>query len=58
MVVKWSARLPSTPTTRIRIPLTPRYCFSVKIVFEKTKDKQEVVWVGPLKKVEWLKLVL
>ena len=45
VVVKWSAFSPSTLTIRVRIPLKPRV-FSVKFVFEKTKDKQKEAGAG------------
>ena len=38
VLVKWSASWPSTPTIRVRIPLTSRV-FSVKVVFEKNENK-------------------
>ena len=41
-VVKCSACSPSTPTIRVRVPLTPTV-FSVKFVFEKNKSKQKEV---------------
>ena len=40
MVVNWSACLPSAPTIRARILLTPKV-FSVKFVFEKNENKQK-----------------
>ena len=40
VVVKWSAFLPSIPTIRVRITLTPKV-FSIKLVFEKSKNKQK-----------------
>ena len=38
VVHKWSACSPSTPTIRVRIPLTPTV-FPVKFVFEKNKKR-------------------
>ena len=40
VLVKWSACLPYTPTIRVRIPLKPSV-FSLKVVFEKTENKQK-----------------
>ena len=53
VVVKWSACSPSTLTIRVPIPLISAV-FSVKIVFEKNKNKQKEAGVGPffLKKNE------
>ena len=50
-MVKWSADLSSTPTIRVRIPLTPS-SFSVKFVFEKNENKQKEAGVGPFLKRE------
>ena len=43
VVVKWSACFPSTPTIRVRFPLT----LIVFSVFEKNENKQKETWVGP-----------
>ena len=39
VVVKWSAFSPSTPTVRVRNPLTPTV-YSLKFVFEKNEIKE------------------
>ena len=49
-VVKWSSCLPSSPTIRIQIPQEPRYCSSVKFVFEKNENKRKEAEVWPLLK--------
>ena len=49
MVVKWSVYLTSTPTIRVRIPLTSTV-FSAKFVFEKNENKQKEAGVGPFLK--------
>ena len=41
VVVKWLAYSPSTPTIRVRIPLTPTV-FTVKFVCEKTENKTKI----------------
>ena len=46
VVVVWLACSPSTPTIRVRIPLTSTV-FSVKIVFEYNENKQKRVRVDP-----------
>ena len=51
-MVKWSACLPSTPTIRVQILLTPAV-FSVKFVVENNNNKQkEAGVVGPFFKKE------
>ena len=37
---KWSACSASTPTIQSRIPLKPRYSFSVKFVLETNENKK------------------
>ena len=45
-VVKWSACSPSTPTIRVRIPLTPTV-FLYKLCLKRTKINKKEAGVGP-----------
>ena len=49
VVVKWSARSPSTPTIRVRIPLTPTV-FLYKLCLKKMKINKKKAGVGPFLK--------